>query len=146
VSAVATVDAFIESLPGETRRLADGEWGITVAAEHAVGWPLDVGVRIEDGILRVQAFALAADEAINPWNFLHWNRGTRYARFSCTRAGDIWVQADLPVTAVDERMLDRILGLVVEGAVLARDTVRRMREPEPAAGDGDAAGGWGSVS
>jgi hypothetical protein len=35
------------------------------------------------------------------------------------------VHADLPVTAVDERMLDRLLGLVVEGAVLARDTVAR---------------------
>ena len=146
MSAVATVDAFIESLPGETRRLAHGEWGITIAAEHAAGWPLDVGIRLEDGILRAQAFALAASDDINPWNFLHWNRGTRYVRFACTRAGDIWVHADIPATAVDERMLDRVLGLLVEGAVLARDTMRRVREPEPAAGDADAAGGWGSVS
>ncbi len=127
MSAIATIDAFIEGLPGEARRLAQGEWGITVAAEHAVGWPLDVGVRIEDGILRVQAFALGASDDINPWNFLHWNRGTRYIRFACTRAGDIWVHADLPVADVDERMLDRVLGLVVEGAVLARDTMQRMR-------------------
>jgi hypothetical protein len=127
VSAIATIDSFIEGLPGEARRLAQGEWGITVAAEQAVGWPLDVGVRIEDGILGVQAFALGASDDINPWNFLHWNRGTRYIRFACTRAGDIWVHADLPVADVDERMLDRVLGLVVEGAVLARDTMQRMR-------------------
>jgi hypothetical protein len=124
---VDIVDSFVEQLPGETRRLADGEWGITVAPELAAGWPLDVGLRIEEGILRVQAFALPADEAINPWNFLHWNRGTRYVRFGCTRDGDIWVHADLPVPAVDERMLDRLLGLVVEGAVLARHTMQQQK-------------------
>jgi hypothetical protein len=145
VAPIDTVDAFVQQLPGETRRLAHGEWGITVAPEIASGWPLDVGVRIDDGLLRVQAFALSADEAINPWNFLHWNRGTRYIRFACTRAGDIWVHADLPVAGVDERMLDRVLGLVVEGAVLARDTVAQLKAP-PAAGDSEAAGGWGSLS
>jgi hypothetical protein len=144
VSAVETVDRFVESLPGDTRKLAPGEWGITIAAEAAAGWPLDVGVRIDEGLLRVQAFALGADATINPWNFLHWNRGTRLIRFACTRAGDIWVHADLPVTAVDERMLDRVLGLVVEGAVLARSAMQR--EAEPAAGDADAAGGWGQLS
>jgi hypothetical protein len=141
VPAVETVDAFVARLPGETRRLAEGEWGITVAPELAAGWPLDVGVRIEEGLLRVQAFALAADEASNPWNFLHWNRGTRYIRFACTRAGDIWVHADLPVTAVDERMLDRVLGLVVEGAVLARTTMQRPDEPPPE----PAPGSWGAA-
>jgi hypothetical protein len=144
VSAADTVNRFVEQLPGETRRLAHTEWGITVAPELAAGWPLDVGIRIDEGLLRVQAFALGADESINPWNFLHWNRGTRFIRFACTRAGDIWVHADLPVTAVDERMLDRLLGLVVEGALLARTTMQR--EAEPAAGDQEAAGGWGSIS
>jgi hypothetical protein len=120
VPAVDTVDAYIDRLPGDTRRLAHAEWGITVAPEQAGGWPLDVGVRIDEGLVRVQAYALAADDAINPWNFLHWNRGTRYIRFACTRAGDIWVHADLPASAIDERTIDRLLGLVVEGAVLAR--------------------------
>ena len=36
------------------------------------------------------------------------------ARFACTREGDIWVLGDLPAAAVDERELDRLLGLVVE--------------------------------
>jgi hypothetical protein len=144
MSALDTVDRFVQGLPGDTRRLAQGEWGITVAPELAAGWPLDVGVRIDDGLLRVQAFALGADESINPWNFLHWNRGTRYIRFACTRAGDIWVHADLPVTDVDERMLDRVLGLVVEGALLARTTMQQ--QAEPAADDAEAAGGWGQLS
>lgn len=139
MSAVSAVDAYVSGLPGETRRLGHDEWGITLPAEQAAGWPLDVGLRIADELLRVQAFALAADDAINPWNFLHWNRGTRMVRFSCTRAGDIWVQADLPVPAVDERMVDRLLGLVVEGAVMARTAMAQREQPaEPGEG-------WGAV-
>jgi hypothetical protein len=87
----------------------------------------------------VQAFALGADHGLNPWNFLHWNRGTRMARFSCTRAGDIWVQADIPVHAVDERTVDRLLGLVVEGAVLARTAMAQRAPAEPA----EPGEGWG---
>ena len=140
MSAVSVVDAYVSSLPGETRRLGHVEWGITLPAEQAAGWPLDIGVRIADGLMRVQAFALGADEAINPWNFLHWNRGTRLVRFSCTRAGDIWVQGDLPVHAVDEQTVDRLLGLVVEGAVMAR-TAMAQREAAP----GEPREGWGAL-
>jgi hypothetical protein len=139
MSAVSVVDEYVGGLPGETRRLGHGEWGITLPADQGAGWPLDVGLRIADELLRVQAFALGADDAINPWNFLHWNRGTRMIRFSCTRAGDIWVQADIPVGAVDERMVDRLLGLVVEGAVMARSAMAPA-EPDEAPGEG-----WGAV-
>jgi hypothetical protein len=141
MSAVSVVDDYVAGLPGTTRRLGHGEWGLTLPAEQAAGWPLDVGLRIADELLRVQAFALAADDAINPWNFLHWNRGTRLVRFACTRAGDIWVHGDVPVTAVDERIVDRLLGLVVEGAVMAR-TAMAARASEPAEGPGE---GWGAV-
>jgi hypothetical protein len=132
------VDEYVSALPGSTRQLGHGEWGITLPPEQGAGWPLDVGLRIADELLRVQAFALVADDAINPWNFLHWNRGTRLVRFSCTRAGDIWVQGDLPVSAVDERLVDRLLGLVVEGAVMAR-TVMSQGEP------GEPGEGWGAL-
>jgi hypothetical protein len=145
VSTVDVIERFVEQLPGDTRRLAHGEWGISLSADQARGWPLDVGLRVADGLLRVQAFALPAAEAINPWNFLHWNRGTRYIRFACTRAGDIWVHADLPVSAVDERELDRVLGLVVEGAVAARDAVTAQAS-EAARGADAAPGGWGALS
>jgi hypothetical protein len=121
MAAVDVVDAYVSALPGETRRLAHGEWGITMSADQARGWPLEIGVRVADGLLRVQAFALAASEDLNPWNFLHWNRQTRHARFACTQSGDIWVHADLPVAGLDERGVDQTLGLVVEGALVARD-------------------------
>jgi hypothetical protein len=134
-AAVDVVDRYVSALPGETRRLSHTQWGVTVAAEQAAGWPLDVGLRIEDGILRVQAFALPADEAVNPWNFLHWNRGTRYVRFACSRSGDIWVHGDLPVAAVDDASVDRLLGLVAEGALAARHAVADRKAP-PREGEG----------
>jgi len=137
MAAVDVVDEYMSALPGETRRLAHGEWGITMSAEQANGWPLEIGVRVADGILRVQAFALAASDDLNPWNFLHWNRQTRYARFACTEAGDIWVQGDLPIAGLDERGVDRLLGLVVEGALLARQVTGERPE---AAGQDPA--GW----
>jgi Putative bacterial sensory transduction regulator len=121
MAAVDVVDAYVRALPGDTRRLAHGEWGITMPAEQARGWPLEIGVRVADGLLRVQAFALGASDQLNPWNFLHWNRQTRHARFACTSTGDIWVHGDLPVTGLDERGVDQLLGLVVEGVLAARD-------------------------
>jgi hypothetical protein len=120
MAAVDVVDAYVSALPGETRRLAHGEWGITMSAEQAQGWPLEIGVRVADGLLRVQAFALAASGELNPWNFLHWNRQTRHVRFACTSSGDIWVHGDLPAAGLDEQGVDRLLGLVVEGALAAR--------------------------
>ena len=121
MAAVDVVDSYIAGLPGETRRLGHGEWGVTVPAEQARGWPLEVGVRIADGLLRVQAFALAASDEVDPWLLLHWNRQTRFVRFASTRSGDIWVHGDLPVGDLNEQVVDRLLGLVVEGALAARD-------------------------
>jgi hypothetical protein len=141
MSAASIVDDYVSTLPGDTRRLGAFEWGVTLQPEAAAGWPLDLGLRIADGLLRVQAFALAADDAINPWNFLHWNRGTRLVRFACTRTGDIWVHGDMPVAAiVDERAVDRMLGLVAEGAIAARSAMSADQ------GSGSAsATGWGAL-
>ena len=67
-----------------------------------------------------------------------WNRQTRMARFGCTREREVWVHADVPVAAVDEREIDRVLGLVVEGAVAVREYQRARLEPAPR----PAGGGW----
>src|SRR3954466_9285877 len=134
MAATDVIDSYVKGLPYGGRRLASGEWGVTVSPEAAAGWPLEVGLRLHEGLLRIQAFALSADDSINPWNFLHWNRGTRMARFACTRTGDIWAHADLPANALDERMLDRLLGLVVEGAVAARRALAPSAPPAPAGG------------
>jgi hypothetical protein len=109
------IDAVGRYLDGVgARRLADGEWGLTVADEH----PLDVGIRVADGLVRIQAFAVPAADAPADEDVLHWNRSTRVVRFARTRSGDLWVQAEVFLDAVDA--LDRVLGLVVESARSAR--------------------------
>jgi hypothetical protein len=129
--AVDVIDAYIQALPGERRRIAHTEWGLTLSSEQAGGWPLDVGLRIADGLLTIKAHALTDPEQIDPWMLLWWNRSTRMVRFGVTQAREVWVHADLPVTAIDETTLDRLLGLVVEGAVAVRDFQRAQREPPP---------------
>lgn len=124
MAAVDVVDAYIAALPGDGRRIAHAEWGVTLAPEHAVGWPLEIGVRIADGLLTAKAHALTDPAGVDPWMLLWWNRSTRQARFGCTQAHEIWVHADLPVAAVSETELDRLLGLVVEAAVAVRDFQR----------------------
>jgi hypothetical protein len=47
------------------------------------------------------------------------------------------VHGDLPVAAVDEVGLDRLLGLVVEGAVAVRDYQKARLAPADGGG-----GGW----
>jgi hypothetical protein len=115
--AAAAVEAYLETLEGETRRVATGEWGLTL---DAAGWPLHVGVALRDGLLRAQA------EVIQPARLddhvlLHWNRSLPLVRFSHTREGAVWVQGDLPVETVTIDRLDGFLGLLVRVATQARE-------------------------
>ena len=128
MAATDVVDEYLDSEPElRSRRLAHGEWGLSVPAETLGGYSLDVGLRIAEGLLRAQALALPDAGDLDPWMLLWWNRQTRMVRFTCTRSQDIWVHADVPVAAVDARTVDRVLGLLVEAAVAVRghaDTVR----------------------
>ncbi len=126
MAAVDVIADYIDALPGDTRRVAQSEWGVTLDEERAGGWPLDVGLRLADGLLRVQAFALPYREGLDFGQVLHWNRQTRIARFSCTSSGDIWVQADMPAETVTAEQLDRVLGLIVEGALNVRAYAGRL--------------------
>jgi hypothetical protein len=110
-----TIDAvgrYLEAVGA--RRLADGEWGLTVDDEH----PLHIGIRVSDGLVRMQAFAVPSADAPDDADVLHWNRSARVVRFARTRSGDLWVQADLFLNAAES--LDAVLGLVVEAARSAR--------------------------
>jgi Putative bacterial sensory transduction regulator len=125
MAAPETVDAYLDSLPAvRARRLAHGEWGLRIPPENAGGEPLDVGLRLADGLLRAQAVALHGAGDLDPWMLLWWNRQTRLVRFGCTRSRDIWIHADLPAPGLDERALDRLLGLLVEAVVAARGVPR----------------------
>ena len=121
MAAVDAVESYLDGLPAlRARRLAHGEWGLTIPGEELGGETLDVGLRIADGLLRVQAVPLHGADALDPWMLLWWNRQTRIVRFGSSRARDIWIHADMPAAAVDERAVDRLLGLVAEAAVAVR--------------------------
>jgi Putative bacterial sensory transduction regulator len=129
VAAVDAIETYVSELPAlRARRLARSEWGITVPGEELDGDPLDVGLRLADGLLRAQAVALHAADDLDPWLLLWWNRQTRVVRLGCTRSRDVWVHADVPAAGLDERGVDRLLGLVVEAAL----AVRGLRQPEGA--------------
>jgi Putative bacterial sensory transduction regulator len=117
----SVADAYIASLGEAARRVADGEWGVTI--DDAAGWPLHVGIRLADGFLRAQA------EVVDPGRIddhvlLHWNRSLPLVRFSHTGAGAVWVQGDLPLEAVSAERLDGFLGLLVRVATQAREAAR----------------------
>jgi hypothetical protein len=145
MSAVDVVDSYLGSLPGGVRRLAHAEWGVTVEGEALGGWPLDIGVRVADELVRAQAPALRAGAEVDPWLLLLWNRQTRLVRFASTRSGDVWVHADTPVAGVDERAVDRLLGLVVQAVARAREyaaapAAEAHRGPEEARDEGAGSG------
>jgi hypothetical protein len=129
MAAPEVVDTYLQSMPAlRPRRLAHGEWGLTVPGEELDGAPLELGLRVAEGLLRAQAVALHGAGDLDPWMLLWWNRQTRLVRFGCTRSRDIWLHADLPAAGLDERGLDRLLGLIVEGALEVRQAARRRSE------------------
>ncbi len=115
--AAAAIEAYLEALDGETRRVAPGEWGLTV---DAAGWPLHVGVALREGLLRAQAEVVEPGR-IDDHVLLHWNRSLPLVRFSHSGAGAVWVQGDLPLEAVSAERLDGFLGLLVRVATQARE-------------------------
>ncbi|MBA3262597.1 MAG: hypothetical protein H0T69_09045 [Thermoleophilaceae bacterium] len=128
MAAVDAVQSYVSELPAlRARRLAHGEWGITVPGDELDGEPLDVGLRVADGLLRAQAVALHEAGDLDPWMLLWWNRQTRMVRFGCTRSRDLWVHADLPAACVDEPAVDRLLGLLVEAVVALRGHAGQAR-------------------
>lgn len=119
-AAAAVVAGYLAGIrwpDGAMRTLAPGHWGVTV---EAGGWPLDVGIAVRQGVLRVQAQALARGRA-DPHELLHRNRRLRLARYTHADDGAVWVEADLPAEAVTAALVDRLLGAVVTAAAAIRD-------------------------
>ena len=114
------VDHYLAALDGDTRRVAEGEWGLSV---EAAGWPLHVGVTVRDGLVRAQAEVIGPGR-IEPAALLRWNRGLPLVRFSHTAAGGVYVEGELPVESVSEDRLDGFLGLLVRVAAQAREAAK----------------------
>lgn len=124
----AIVEDYLAELEAEWRRLDRGQWGLSLPAGTAGDRPLEIGLRVAGDLIQVQALVMGFDHRLDPWLLLHWNRQTRLVRFAATRSGDVWLHVDAPSCAVDARLLDRALGLVVEGAQVARRYAQAVTE------------------
>src|SRR4051812_47326884 len=107
------IDTYLKSLDASSRRVAPGEWGLSVA--DVAGWPLHVGLRLRADLLRAQAEGAGPGQG-DDHEGLFRNRSLAIVRYAHTGAGAVWVLGDLPERAVTERELDRLLGLVVSAA------------------------------
>jgi hypothetical protein len=114
------VESYLASIGAPWRRVGDGAWGLTLP--DVAGWPLDIGLALRGrrpALLRLQA-EVCAPGRLDPDDLLHRNRALALAHFAQTRAGVVWIQADLPVAAVDAATLDAALGLLASAAEAAR--------------------------
>ncbi|HEU4656567.1 MAG TPA: hypothetical protein VFR97_03540 [Capillimicrobium sp.] len=114
------VDAYLSEIEAETRRVADAEWGLS--APDVGGWPLHVGLRLHQDVLRAQAEVVGPDQ-VDAHEVLYRNRSLVLVRYAHTGAGAVWVVGDLPQSAVTPRELDRLLGLLVSAAADLRRLV-----------------------
>ena len=110
------VQDFLGSLDAESRRVAPGEWGLSV---EAAGWPLHVGLAFRDGLLRAQAEALGPEQ-VPDHELLFRNRGLVLVRYAHTGGGAVYVQGELPPELVTVEWLDRLLGMLVDAAIVVR--------------------------
>ena len=106
------VEAALRGAGVPWRRVAPGEWGLVA---EAAGWDLHVGIALRDGLLAAQAEVLPPGRA-DPHALLHRNRRLRLVRFAHTSARAVWVQGELPLSAVTAEQVDRLLGLVAQAA------------------------------
>ena len=110
------VSEFLASLDAPSREVAPGEWGLTV---EAAGWPLHVGLAFRDGLLRAQCEAVGPGH-VSDHELLFRNRGLALVRYAHSGAGAVWVHGELPPELVSAQWLDRLLGLLVDAAIVAR--------------------------
>lgn len=116
--AMAALDAALADAEISARTLADDQRGFSV---DVCGWPLDVGVHIEDGLLRAQA-PVCGPGRIDPHELLHDHRKRPFVRFSHCAAGSVWVEGELPLVAAgDGRLVDAMLGGLLAAAQLGRE-------------------------
>jgi hypothetical protein len=94
------------------RRVAPGEWGLTVSAG---GWELHIGVALRGGLLAAQGEVVGAG-VVSEWELLRRNRTLRLVRFAVTAAGAVYVQGELPSACVSVAEVDRLLGSLVAAA------------------------------
>jgi hypothetical protein len=120
------IDAYLSELEVSTRRVAPGEWGLS--ADDVGGWPLHVGLRLHQDLVRAQAEVVGAGQ-VDEHELLFRNRSLAIVRYAHTGAGAVWVVGDLPAAAITPAELDRLLGLLVSAAADLRRLVAAEARP-----------------
>jgi hypothetical protein len=120
------VNAYLQGASPAARTVAPGEWGVVL--DDVGGRPLEVGLRLADGLLRAQAWVAPAG-VLDPHLLLHRNRLGVVARYAHSSAGEVHVHAELPAAAVSTSELDRMLGALVGAAETARAGWRSAPAP-----------------
>lgn len=110
------VSAALRAAGIPVRQLAPDQLGFVV---EVGGWPLEVGVRAEAPVLRVQAVACGPGQ-VDPHVLLHDHRKRPFVRFSHAACGTVWIEGELPLAAVTPALADHLLGAFLEAAGLAR--------------------------
>lgn len=135
----AVVTASLQASGAPWRAVAPGEWGVVV--DDVGGHPLEVGVRVRDGLVAAQAW-VAPPGAVDPHLLLHRNRLGTLARYAHASAGDVHVHAEAFADGLTAAQLDRLLGAVVEAAEAARaGSACRGDGPDPVVSHTDAPSG-----
>jgi hypothetical protein len=106
------VEDALEQSGATWRRVASGEWGLTVPAGAR---ELEIGLALRGGMLAAQAEVLAPG-VTSEHALLRRNRTLRIVRFAHTAAGAVYLQGELPEAAVTVAEVDRLLGLLVAAA------------------------------
>lgn len=119
-NAIAVLDDVLAESGLTARLLADDHRGLSVDVE---GWPLDIGISVQDGFLRAQAQACGHGQ-VDPHELLHDHRKRAFAKYTHADGGAVWVEADLPLIAATPELVDAMLGAFLEAATLARQRAR----------------------
>ena len=125
--AMYALDAALADAGIAARELACDQRGFAV---EVAGWPLGVGVHLEDGLLRAQA-PVCGPGQVDPHELLHDHRKRPFVRFSHCAAGSVWVEGELPIVAAgDQRLVDAMLGGLLAAAELARERATAGHDAE----------------
>jgi Putative bacterial sensory transduction regulator len=114
------IDRYVASLDPPGRRVAPGEWGVSLEVED---WPLHIGLRVRQGVLLAQAMAVGPGQ-LEAEMLLRANRRLDLVSFGLTESGEVWVKGAAPAGGLADDEIDRLLALVVRCAGWARVQAR----------------------
>ncbi|WP_354702267.1 hypothetical protein DSM112329_02623 [Paraconexibacter sp. AEG42_29] len=125
------IESFLHSLGQPWRRTGADAWGLTLP--EVAGWPLDVGLAVRGpapALLRIQA-PVCEPGLLDAADLLHRGRRLVLVRFTTTRAGEVWLQGELPWPVPDPLLLDVALSTLVTAAEDARRLAAVARSGRP---------------